>query len=38
MNTFRLYSETRIVLIYLVFRGLWILLSDRLFVGFAATP
>ena len=38
MNTFRLYSETRIALIYLVFGGLWILFSDRLLVRLAATP
>lgn len=38
MNTFRLYSETRIALIYLVFGGLWILFSDRLLDRFATTP
>lgn len=38
MNAFRLRSEIRIALIYLVFGGLWILFSDRLLVRFAATP
>lgn len=38
MNAFRLHSETRIALIYLVFSGLWILFSDRLLDRLAATP
>lgn len=38
MNVLRLHPEAQIALIYSVFGGLWILLSDRFFVGFAATP
>lgn len=37
MNAFRLPSETRIAIIYLIFGGLWILFSDRLLGRLAAT-